>query len=94
MKNSAIVLMESGNLLMIGERARDQTAWMQMSRQMIDDAAEALAAAESKDPDAVFAVGETVYFACDRCHGLYWFDDTDRGRIRDTPPHTRAVTKT
>ena len=84
-ENSAIVLMESGNLLMIGERARDQTAWMQMSRQMIDAAAEALAAAESKDPDAVFAVGETVYFACDRCHGLYWIDDTDRGRIRDTP---------
>ncbi len=86
-ENSAIVLMESGNLLMIGDRARDQTAWMQMSRQMIDAAAEALAAAESKDPDAVFAVGETVYFACDRCHGLYWIDDTDRGRIRDTP-HT------
>ncbi len=84
-ENSAIVLMESGNLLMIGKRARDQTAWMQMSRQMIDAAAEALAAAESKDPDAVFAVGETVYFACDRCHGLYWIDDTDRGRIRDTP---------
>ena len=84
-ENSAIVLMESGNLLMIGDRARDQQAWMQMSRQMIDAAAEALAAARSKDPDAVFAVGETVYFACDRCHGLYWIDDTDRGRIRDTP---------
>ncbi len=84
-ENSAIVLMESGNLLMIGDRARDQQAWMQMSRQMIDAAAEALAATRSKDPDAVFAVGETVYFACDRCHGLYWIDDTDRGRIRDTP---------
>ena len=84
-RNSAIVLMESGNLLMIGERARDQQAWMQMSRQMIDAAAEALEAAESRDPDAVFAVGETVYFACDRCHGLYWIVDRDRGRIRDTP---------
>jgi len=84
-RNSAIVLMESGNLLMIGDRARDQTAWMQMSRQMIDAGAKALEAAESRDPEAVFAVGETVYFACDRCHGLYWIDDTDRGRIRDTP---------
>ena len=84
-ENSAIVLMESGNLLMIGNRARDQQAWMQMSRQMIDAGAVALAAAQSKDPDAVFAVGETVYFACDRCHGLYWIDDTDRGRIRNTP---------
>jgi len=84
-ENSAIVLMESGNLLMIGDRARDQQAWMQMSRQLIDAAAEARTAAQSKDPDAVFAVGETVYFACDRCHGLYWIDDADRGRIRDTP---------
>lgn len=84
-QNSAIVLMESGNLLMIGERARDQGAWIELSQQMTDAAAEALAAAESRDPDAVFAVGETVYFACDRCHSLYWIDDTDRGRIRDTP---------
>ncbi len=84
-RNSAIVIMESGNLLMIGERARDREAWMQMSRQLVDAGAAALAAAESRDPDAVFAVGETVYFACDRCHGLYWIDDTDRGRIRDTP---------
>ena len=55
------------------------------SRAMVDAGAAALEAAESKDPDAVFAIGETVYFACDRCHGLYWIDDADRGRIRDTP---------
>lgn len=84
-RHSAIVIMEAGNLLMIGERARDRGAWMEMSRQMIDAGAEALKAAESRDPDAVFAVGETVYFSCDRCHSLYWIDDRDRGRIRDTP---------
>ena len=46
---------------------------------------EVKAAILALSPDAVFAVGETVYFACDRCHGLYWIDDKDRGRIRDTP---------
>ncbi len=84
-RRSAVTLMESGNLLMIGGRARDQGPWMDLSRAMIDAGAAALAAAESKDPEAVFAVGEEVYLACDRCHGLYWIDDADRGRIRDTP---------
>jgi hypothetical protein len=84
-RNSAVTMMESGNLLMIGARARDNGAWMELSRGMIAAGEAALAAAESKDPDAVFAVGEEIYLACDRCHELYWIDDKDRGRIRDTP---------
>jgi hypothetical protein len=83
-RRAAVTLMESGNLLMMGDRAKDKGAWMDLSRAMIEAGGAALAAAESKDPDAVFAVGETVYLACDRCHGLYWIDDKDRGRIRDT----------
>jgi hypothetical protein len=82
---STVVIMEAGNLLMIGNRARDQKLWMEMSRGMIEAGAKALAAVETRDPDAVFAVGEDVYVACDRCHGLYWIDDKDRGRIRETP---------
>lgn len=82
---STVVIMEAGNLLMIGNRARDQELWMELSRGMIDAGAKALAAVETRDPDAVFAVGEDVYVACDRCHGLYWIDDKDRGRIRETP---------
>ena len=89
-QNAAVVIMESGNLLMIGDRARDQEMWMQLSRQMIEAGEKALEAAESRDPDAVFAVGETVYFACDRCHGLYWIGDEDRGRIRDTSRSERG----
>jgi hypothetical protein len=84
-RNAAVVIMESGNLLMIGNRPKDKGAWMDLSRALIEAGSEALAAAESKDKDAVFAVGETIYVACDRCHGLYWIDDKDRGRIRETP---------
>ena len=84
-ENAAVVIMESGNLLMMGDRARDQGAWMEMSAAMMEAGALANQAAESRDPDEVFAVGEAVYLACDRCHGLYWIDDRDRGRIRDTP---------
>jgi len=88
-RRSAVVIMESGNLLMMGDRARDNGVWMELSRGMIDAGAAALEAAESRDPDAVFAVGEEIYVACDRCHGLYWIDDKDRGRIRDTPVNRR-----
>lgn len=84
-RHSAVVIMESGNLLMIGPRARDNEVWMEMSRGLVDAGIAALAAVDSKDPEAVFAVGETVYVACDRCHERYWIDATDRTRIRDTP---------
>jgi hypothetical protein len=77
-RNSAVVLMESGNLLMLGDRARDARLWMQMSRGMIDAGAAALRAVESRDPDALFAVAEELYLACDRCHGAYWVGDADR----------------
>ena len=77
-QNAAVVIMESGNLLMIGDRARDNLAWMRMAEDLVDAGALALEAAESKDPDAVFAVGSDVYAACDRCHNLYWVGDADR----------------
>ena len=89
-RNAAVVLMESGNLLMIGDRARDQEAWMAMCEQMVDAGAAALEAAESKDPDAVFAVGEQVYFACDRCHNLYWVGDEQR---RPVGPATTSTSE-
>jgi len=82
-RNSAVALMESGNLLMMGGRARDDRLWMQLSRGLIEAGAAARRAAESRDPDAVFAVGEEVYLACDRCHGVYWVGDAQRGRIRE-----------
>lgn len=84
-RNAAVVITEAGNLLMIGERARDNELWMEMSRGLIDAGAAAVAAADTRNPDEVFAVGETIYRACDQCHGHYWIDDTDRGRIRETP---------
>jgi hypothetical protein len=87
-RQSAVVIMESGNLLMMKPRARDNEVWMQMSQELVDAGNAALEAVDSKDPDAVFAAGETVYVACDRCHQRYWIDATDRSRIREPArPH-------
>ena len=35
-QNAAVTLTESGNLLMLGSRARDRGRWMRMSRSMVD----------------------------------------------------------
>ena len=84
--NGAMTLAEGSNLLMIGERARDQDGWMELAQNMSDAAMLIHDAAEAKDADLVFELGETLYRTCDRCHNLYWVGDEDRGRVRDTNP--------
>ena len=84
--SGAMTLTESANLLMIGERARDQETWMRMAQGMVDAGLLAVEAAENQDVEAIYAVGEAVYNACDRCHSLYWVGDEDRGRVREENP--------
>jgi len=74
-RNSAMILAESGNLLMIGVRAKGEGPWMIMSRSLIEAGKATLEAVEAKDVDAVFAVGERLYNACETCHVLYWYDE-------------------
>jgi len=82
-RNGAVTLVESANLLMIGDRARDQDTWMRMTQGMIDSGQRMLEAVDARDVEAVFALGADVYDACDSCHNLYWVGDTDRGRAPD-----------
>ncbi len=77
---AAMTLMESGNLLMIGTRKRDDEGWIEYSQQMIDASAIALDAAQRRDSQAIFDVGEIVYNSCNNCHSLYWVGDEQRGR--------------
>ena len=77
---AAMALIESGNLLMLGSRARDTEQWYVYSQEMIDAAAVALEAAEARDPQRVFDSGEVVYNACNNCHNIYWVGDEQRGR--------------
>ena len=74
-RNSAMTLAESGNLLMIGDRAKGEGPWMIMSRSLVEAGKATLQAVEAKDVDAVFAVGERLYNACETCHVLYWYDE-------------------
>ena len=70
-ENAAFVLAESGNLLLLEERAQGQGHWMAMSRAMIDVGRRAVEAAQARDPDSVFEVGGDVYLVCTGCHAVY-----------------------
>jgi cytochrome c553 len=70
-RNSAYVVAEAGNLLMMTSRAKDSGDWMKLSEALVDVGQRAIRAAESKDKTAVFDVGAEVYDACVACHAKY-----------------------
>ena len=70
-RNAAFVVAESGNLLMMDGRAQSDEGWMALSGALIAVGRRAIAAAEARDPAAVFDVGGQVYEACTACHAAY-----------------------
>ena len=81
-RNGAVILAESSNLLMLEGRAADNGPWMEMSREMLDAAAMALAAAETEDLDGVIEAGGRIVEVCEACHEPY----RDGGRKMGPPP--------
>jgi hypothetical protein len=70
-RHAAIALAESGNLLMIGSRARDRNKWMKMSRAMVDAAGASLRAVEARDLKALARASDRIVVACETCHEPY-----------------------
>jgi len=71
LENQAVALAESGNLLMLGDRVKDQGDWMKFSRALVDASAGALKAAQAKNADAMSTAGDAVYETCENCHMGY-----------------------
>ena len=69
--SSAAALVESGNLLVIGDRAVDRGDWVTMSKAMADAGLVVLKAVEAKDAMGILAAGETLNASCDTCHQRY-----------------------
>ena len=69
--NAAYVLAESGNLLLMEDRAQGRGHWIAMSRSMSEVGQRAIEAAEAEDPQAVFDMGAELYFVCTGCHTVY-----------------------
>ncbi len=74
--NQAIILAESGNLLMLGSRAKDQGDWMKMARALVDAGALAVKAAQEKNAAALNDAGDRIESTCESCHQPY----RDHGR--------------
>ena len=70
-RKSAVALAESGKLLMTGERARDNTTWMDMARGMVVQAEATLKAAEARNAEALSKASDDVYATCETCHERY-----------------------
>lgn len=71
---AAITISESGNLMMMAPRAKEEADWMKFSAELVTVGVEAKKAAESKNPDKVLEVGEQVYNVCTACHMQYMVD--------------------
>ena len=86
--NAAYQLAESGNLLLLEERAQGREHWTRMSRSMIEVGRRAVEAAVRRDPRAVFDMGAEIYFVCTGCHSVY---ATGTLRPSDIPDSVIAV---
>ena len=70
-ERSAVLLAESGNVLMMRGHAVDQGQWMKYARMMVDAGAAAHKAARARDVNALTAVAEPLNTSCITCHKTY-----------------------
>jgi predicted aconitase len=68
---NAAALIESANMLLIGNRAVDQDDWVKMAKAMADAGQIALKATEAKKPEGILEAGEAINMSCDNCHQKY-----------------------
>jgi hypothetical protein len=64
----ALTIAESGNLMLMPPRVREDPEWTRLAVALVDVGVEATKAARSRNPEAVLEVGERVYNVCTECH--------------------------
>jgi|TARA_B100001971_G_C18232540_1_gene564873 hypothetical protein len=82
-QHSAVVVAETGNLLLMPSRARDDQDWQEIALGLIDVGMRAAKAAEAKDADALFEVGGQLYRVCVSCHTQYMQGDEKRDPLTE-----------
>jgi cytochrome c556 len=70
-RSQALMLAESGNLMLLPNRQRDQGDWIKETKAMIDLASEAYRAALAKNMDGILAVNDKLVNSCVVCHAQY-----------------------
>ncbi len=69
-RNSAAVVAETGNLLMMPGRTNGPN-WVSYSQALTAAGEAAMAAADARDAEALFDAGGAVYQVCQACHAEY-----------------------
>lgn len=69
--DSAAAIVESGNMLLVGDRFIDKREWLSYTQRFIAAGKAALAAATEKKPDGILAAGGDLNETCDACHEKY-----------------------
>ena len=69
--DSAAAIVESGNMLLVGDRLVDRREWLSYTQRFIAAGKAALAAAEQKKADGILAAGGDLNETCDACHEKY-----------------------
>ena len=70
-ESAAAAVVESGNLILEGNRAIDKGDWVKMTHDMMDKGKLAMAAAQAKDKDKIVDAGGELNATCDNCHARY-----------------------
>ena len=68
---SAAAIVESGNMLLVGDRVIDKREWLSYTQRMIAAGKKVLAAADEKKANGVFMAGGELNETCDACHEKY-----------------------
>jgi len=71
LQNNALILAESGNLLMMTGRAKDSMEWMKDSKLLVDVGTAAFNAAKAKDFTKLGDISDDILTACETCHKKY-----------------------
>ena len=71
-QDNAALLVESGNLLLMGTRVRDKSDWTRLTREFIEASIVSMKAAKAKDVNALYASFDQLYLTCERCHLKYF----------------------
>jgi len=80
-RKNAVVIAESGNLLMMPGRARDEGRWMELSWALVEGGRAAMKAAEARKTDGLLAASDRIVETCMACHEPY-----RDGRKMGAPP--------
>jgi hypothetical protein len=68
---SALAVAESGNLLLMKPRAKDDAEWTQFAQALVDAGVKAAEAARTKNAEATGTAGDDMYNVCEQCHAKY-----------------------